>query len=924
MCKKHIRYTATILLAFFILSVFPAGNADACNGVDVILSEDQVLLSPDRRNNVRDDQGNLLLHRSEVNISPGLAQAIAEKFVTENIPDQPLPLTFRKLESVHGKIIYQFKSEPLDNYNGQYHLGPVNFKVENLVLDVDARTGNLYIATGCGSAPGKLLYTYNPSDFNDTDLASPVFASNNTNFIARDTGNLININGRITPEEWKDTGHKYFYLGEYKPHLPSEQHESPYYYAEVWSRIDDSNIYFAVKTDSPYWVALMFKNDPNLGMLGAYRDAKVMKSNGEVSDRYFAQRQDRTFYLEKDKKDDILLKANYQDDFYTYEIAFPLKTDDPQDISFEKGKAYNFLLLIGNTLEHYGIFTLDKAHANHDHSKNNEEHVDVWASNEETIRIGSPADRDIFGNPISPVFASYVSGFDASKDEQHFHYADTHHKDFEKRSAVTGYISWFTVFMAFFGMGIIINRFRSSPALPDDHESEGGKDLFKINWLRRLVTSDGFRYAFIVPTLIIFILIIFLGLFDVQDGQRNIATVFTWTLWWSLIIFTFIIAGRFWCMMCPFATIGDWAQKLFCLDRKLPKWLQNMGFQTVAFILLTWAFTILAFSSRPFVTALVILFILTAAIIFSMVYQRRSFCRHLCPIGAVIGVYSMVSPLELRASDKKRCSVHKKKDCTDACPMLESPEMMDSNVYCNFCMKCETACPSSNLSLRLRAFGKDIYSGISRSSSIAVAALFLLGVVIVETLAMTSTWKPLESSISLLTGITSPTALYTLIFSIVILLPVGAFYLMCYLLRLWLGREKYETKGLVTEFAFLLIPLGVALHFAHNLQHLLLEGSIAVPATIRFLHNIGIGTSLPINWNPSPLLGLEPIFFIQMSILITGFAFTMFVLYRMLRRFQRPLKHVYKMTIAMSLYALIIVLSSIYMLGLPMSGRHIH
>ena len=173
-------------------------------------------------------------------------------------------------------------------------------------------------------------------------------------------------------------------------------------------------------------------------------------------------------------------------------------------------------------------------------------------------------------------------------------------------------------------------------------------------------------------------------------------------------------------------------------------------------------------------------------------------------------------------------------------------------------------------------------------------------------------------------GINSSTVLYTLNFSLIILIPVGVFYIMCYLLKLWLGKAEYQTKGLVTEFAFLFIPLGIALHFAHNLQHLLLESPMATPATIRLLHHVGIGTSLSTDWNPLPLLGLKPIFFIQMGILVAGFGFTLFLLYRLLRRFQKPLRHVYKMVIAMTVYALLVVLSSIYMLGLPMSGRHVH
>jgi ferredoxin len=496
------------------------------------------------------------------------------------------------------------------------------------------------------------------------------------------------------------------------------------------------------------------------------------------------------------------------------------------------------LLLVGNTLEHYGIFTLDKAHANHDHSKNNKEHVDVWASNEETLRIGTPADKDIYGNSVNPVFASYVSGFDQTKDNNHFHYAEVSTKDFDKRSSISYLFSWLIIALGLTGTGIIIIRFKSLPSNHVIQQHKGGLNLLKINWLKRFVTWRYFRHIFIIPILILFLIIIYFGFFDVQDGKRNIATVFTWTLWWSLIIFTFVIAGRFWCMMCPIAALGDFVQKLVSLNRKLPPWLQNMGFQTLAFILLTWAFTIMAFSSKPLITVSVVVFILIAAIVFSMIYQRRSFCRHICPIGAVIGIYSMVSPLELRASDKNSCTSHKQKTCNDVCPMLESPNDLDNNIYCNFCMKCKSACPASNLTLNLRTFGKDIYARLHRSPAEAIAALFLLGVTIVETFAMTSSWRPLESKLSALIGISSSSILYTIIFTLVILIPVGGFYLICYSLKLWLGKGKYETQNLVTKFAFLFIPLGISLHLAHNIQHLLLEGPIVVPSTLRFLRGV--------------------------------------------------------------------------------------
>jgi polyferredoxin len=918
------KYTAAMLLVLLGMFFYPAKILYACGGKDVTLSD--LSSGPYTSRAFRyDEKGTLIADRSLINISPDTAQSIAERYLIENFSDPPLPLAFRKLERVHRKLVYQFQSEPVPGYDGQYHLGPVNFKVERLILDVDALTGNLHIANGCGAAPGRLVYRYNPLDFDETgDFLSIPLISNNTNFIARNTGNPIKIDGRIGPDEWKDTGHRYFYLGTYQEHNPSKEHQEAYYYAEVWTQIDDKNIYFAVKTDTPYWLALMFKDNPNLGMLGAYKDAKVMKSDGEISDRYFTSRPDKTFFLEKDKKEHILSVGTHQNDFYTYEFAFPLETNDSEDVSFETGKAYNMLLVVGNTTEHFGIFTLDKAHANHDHSKNNKEHVDVWASNETTFRIGTPPEKDIFGNPVQPVFAGFDSGFDSSKNNNHFHYVGVSLKDFKDRAPFSRFAGWLVTGLGFIGAATVMIRFRSNRVKQQTTHDNSGFDLLRINWVRRFVLWKYFRHVFIVPTLMIFLAIISLGFFDIQDGQRNIATVYTWTLWWSLVIFTFIVAGRFWCMMCPFAFLGDLAQKIISFNRKLPRPLQNMWFQTFAFILLTWAFTIMAFSSKPFVTAVVIAVILIAAIVFSIVYQRRSFCRNICPIGAVIGIYSMVSPIELRSCREERCENHKQKTCGDACPMLESPYEMDNNIYCNFCMKCQPACKTDNLGLRIRTFGKDIYASIRKSPTEAIAALFLLGVVIVETLAMTSSWKPLENSLGTLLGINSQVVIYTTIFTLIILVPVGVFYLICYLLRLWLGREKYRTQGLVTDLAFLFIPLGIALHFAHNIQHLLLESPVAVPATLRFFQNLGIATALSPNWNPLPVMGLGPIFFIQIGIIAAGFIFTFFIMYRLLRRFQKPINHIYKMAIVMSLYALVIVLSSIYMLGLPMGGRHVH
>jgi hypothetical protein len=144
MFTRYRKYILLIVLTVTALLFLFQKTLYACGGKDVILlnpsSEDYSF-----RNDQLDEHGFISVDQSRISISPLLAQTIAEKFLIENFADPPLPLIFRKLESVHRKLIYQFQSEPVENYSGDYHLGPVNFRVESLVLDVSARPASLYV-----------------------------------------------------------------------------------------------------------------------------------------------------------------------------------------------------------------------------------------------------------------------------------------------------------------------------------------------------------------------------------------------------------------------------------------------------------------------------------------------------------------------------------------------------------------------------------------------------------------------------------------------------------------------------------------------------------------------------------------------------------------------------------------------------------
>src|SRR5918995_1299786 len=212
-------------------------------------------------------------------------------------------------------------------------------------------------------------------------------------------------------------------------------------------------------------------------------------------------------------------------------------------------------------------------------------------------------------------------------------------------------------------------------------------NLLELPWLKRFVLWRGFPIAFQAPFLVLTLLIVLLGIIDVSDGARNLATRITWIIWWPGIILTFVLFGRLWCVVCPFGTLNEQAAKLTNSQRRLPRSLRAIWVSTLLFLLLTWADEQLGIIRSPRMTAGLIIVLALAAVGTGLFYQRRSFCRYLCPITGLQGLYSMLSPIELRAADLGQCRQGCKQDCyrgtvtTAGCPMLEFPATMARNTY---------------------------------------------------------------------------------------------------------------------------------------------------------------------------------------------------------------------------------------------------
>ncbi len=463
-------------------------------------------------------------------------------------------------------------------------------------------------------------------------------------------------------------------------------------------------------------------------------------------------------------------------------------------------------------------------------------------------------------------------------------------------------------------------------------------NLLDVGWLRRLLTSPALQPALQIPLLLLMGIVVLLGFADVQDGGVNLATKLTWTIWWAGIIFTFFLVGRVWCLACPFGALNEWTSRLAAPLRRLPKPFRNIWWATGMFVLLTWADEQLGVVRSPAVTAWIVLFFAALAVAVGLFYERRSFCRHLCPIGGLIGIYSMTAPVELRTKDASVCAADRDKLCyrgggtAVGCPMFEFAAAMDRNNYCNLCFQCVTDCGHDNLAFNLRAFGKDLWASTRRVLDESYLAVALVGLTLIVTAQMLTAWPDWMSALArwLPLGVRSslkPVTYLGLVESAVLL---GGALLVVPLLVLagaaladrLAGAGRLGVRRQFVVFGYMFIPVGLAMHLAHNLAHLLLEGGGIVPVVQRA---VALYTPFSLgepDWAVTPIAAEPVVGFLQMTFLVGFFVLSLVAGHRLsLRAYPDP-RTASRALIPMALLSFIFTMAGIALLNLPMGMRH--
>jgi len=165
-----------------------------------------------------------------------------------------------------------------------------------------------------------------------------------------------------------------------------------------------------------------------------------------------------------------------------------------------------------------------------------------------------------------------------------------------------------------------------------------------------------------------------------------------------------------WCTACPLSTAGRIANRLKCFGRQPDGWMKTYTGWLVAagFLAIVWAEHRFGMFDTPRSAGFLLLALMAAAVFFSVVYRRETWCRYLCPLGNLGAVYSLPAMLNVRANPNVCATFCKTHECykgtkeLPGCPVFHHPLYARDAHHCKQCCTCLWTCPHSSARLYLR------------------------------------------------------------------------------------------------------------------------------------------------------------------------------------------------------------------------------
>lgn len=405
-------------------------------------------------------------------------------------------------------------------------------------------------------------------------------------------------------------------------------------------------------------------------------------------------------------------------------------------------------------------------------------------------------------------------------------------------------------------------------------EGEGKLDLLKFRPVRQAMLSPLFPAVLqsaVTPFFFILLALLFLG---PSDPLKNPASLFSWALGWPALVGGAFVWARFWCTLCPMGTIGHLAKRLVALERPFPNFLKNRSDLLVAaaVLFIIWLETATDMRNSPFSVGVLLLVITLCSVFVSIVFERQSWCRYLCPLGGMTGVMARASVVELRANQNvcaSQCvspSCYVGSDTLEGCPLGQVVPTVQSNLDCKLCGNCVKNCPHGAINLNLRIPGVELLAMQRTNAGTAFLVISMLGGLISELVRKTLWYDVLTAGIPL-----PQWGRFTGAF-LVVVAGVNAVAAVAAVISQRIYGDRFQEN--YARFGMALLPLTMTSFLAYHVYYLINLG-VQLPILVSQNFDLALFRQLIITVSP------EVTHLCQQVLVGVGLVWSLLIMYRL-------------------------------------------
>jgi transcriptional regulator with AAA-type ATPase domain/polyferredoxin len=409
-------------------------------------------------------------------------------------------------------------------------------------------------------------------------------------------------------------------------------------------------------------------------------------------------------------------------------------------------------------------------------------------------------------------------------------------------------------------------------------------NILRIGWIGKFLASWIFPRVPQVIISCVFLLTVLFLFFGPSNAESNIGLTLGWYIGWPLLFFSFFFLARTWCSVCSFAVPGTLLQNIIKPTRNTPVFIKNYSGWIMALlcILVFWVEIIWDAYNNPYLTGGIVLFITLSSILFSVLFSRRSWCRYLCPLGAVNAIFSMPAVVELRSNRHvclNRCQSHA---CftgdadISGCPMFRHPYLVDNNRDCIMCARCIKTCDNSSIQLNLRLAPQELWALETprRADSFLIVSM---GAIFFPFVLQEEFFRLVDWLVSGLSNVGLMLPEYVVgscLFFLWILVFQAGYYLMVTVQSLY---AKIDRKLLLPLFGYCCIPLILGGYMAVNLD-------IFVRGAGRIVPNLQELFGWQYTYDNIRLISSDSTFVLQFLTVLGGLLASLYATYRVIGR----------------------------------------